>query len=682
MQAPTYPTFAKAEKILRERFGFDSFRSGQRDVIELILRTPDNAKPGIPPAKAGRSLAVFPTGAGKSLCYQLPSFLFEEGVTLVVSPLMALMKDQTDSLLRKGFAAACLDSSLSAAETRDVFKRVREGEIRLLFVSPERFKNTRFIQLLNTVRVALFAVDEAHCISEWGHSFRPDYLRLSRWADRLNCQRRLALTATATPKVCKDISAALDIPYPTALVRTPSVRPNLTIRMTDVESPRMTASLDDMMQSRLETLVSRLNEREKGPTIVYVTLQATSTKVAGMLRERGFYQATSYHAGMKQEDRKKVQDEFMENKKDGLVVATIAFGMGMDHSSIRYVYHFNMPSTLEGYVQEIGRAGRDGMPSTCEALVCINDVPILEGFILGATPSKCAVQNLVRELFRDAKVGGRIEYSTFDLCFNHDIRDNCLGQILAHLDISEEAIEESTPFFSFVDLRMYPQNQRRWPPQSSPAGKIIAISAVKKAFITVDIAQVAAEMDLEYGQVSRFCDDMVIDGYVLEAKPRKLRHRAIVKRIPEDLMAVADVLYNKLVKTQERQIGRLHEVLKFFSANECQTWRLATHLGDQVSTKKCGHCEFCLNDGVPASKIWDQVRCRVAKEIDKARWALIQLEDLPKDNPLLMARFAAGITSPVISRRFRKLRTFGSMSDHDFNVLLKEAEKECKIEYD
>ncbi|KAI0566205.1 ATP-dependent DNA helicase RecQ [Gracilaria domingensis] len=680
MGTPRNPTMADAEQLLRTRFGFDSFRNGQRDVIELVLGTPDAPKAGIPSAKAGRSLAVFPTGAGKSLCYQLPSFLFNDGLTLVVSPLMALMKDQTDALVKKGFAAACLDSSLSAVETRDVFKRVREGDVRLLFVSPERFKNTRFIQLVKTVRVALFAVDEAHCVSEWGHSFRPDYLRLSRWAARLNCQRRLALTATATPQVCADICTALDIPYPTALVRTPSIRPNLTIRITNVESPRNTSRLEDMMQSRVDMLVSRLKERPEGPTIVYVTLQATATKVAEMLRARGFYQAASYHAGMKQEDRKKTQEEFMENKKDAIVVATIAFGMGMDHSSIRYVYHLNMPKTIEGYVQEIGRAGRDGLPSICEALICIDDVPTLEGFILGETPTKDAVRKIVQELFQNAKVDGHIEFSTYDLCFNHDIRDTCLGQILAHLDISEGAIEESTPFFSFIDLRMHPADQRRWPAQNSPAGRIISISTVKKAFITVDVTKVAEEMDMEYGQVSRLCDDMVVDGYMVEAKPKKLKHRARVKRVPEDVNTVADNLYNKLVKAQQRQIGRLHEVLKFFSADECQTWRLAKHLGDEVSSTGCGHCEFCLNQGVQHTKIWDQMREREYKKLDKARWALIQLEDLPKDNPLLVARFAAGITSPVISRRFRRLRTFGSMSDHDFKVLLQAAEKECRIE--
>lgn len=436
------PTLKQAEQILRSRFGYPSFRSGQREAIELLFATGDNPRPGILPRQCGRALAVFPTGAGKSLCYQLPGLLFEDGLTLIVSPLMALMKDQTDALVKKGFCAACLDSSLTAAETRDVFNRVRSGDIRLLFVSPERFNNDRFIQLLKTVRLSLFAVDEAHCISEWGHSFRPDYLRLSRWADRLGCQRRLALTATATPRVAQDICAALEIPYPLASVRTPSVRPNLTTRVTSVQPTGSSETLESLVQSRVDLLVSRLKERDPGPTLVYVTLQATASKVAEMLRERGFFHAACYHAGMKQDERKRTQDEFMANTKDGLVVATIAFGMGMDHPSIRYVYHLNMPKSLEGYIQEIGRAGRDGLPSICEAFACIDDVPTLEAFAFGETPSREAVRNTIQELFNGAKPGGFIEYSTYDLCFGHDIRDTCMGQILAQLDVSEGCLEE------------------------------------------------------------------------------------------------------------------------------------------------------------------------------------------------------------------------------------------------
>lgn len=665
-----------ATNMLRNRFGFDDFRAGQKSVIELLLS--QHATPDIPEHQTGRALAIFPTGAGKSLCYQLPGLLFEDGLTLVVSPLMALMKDQVDSLVAKDFSAACLDSSLTAAETRDLFDRVRANDVKILFVSPERFNNDRFLRLIKSVSVSLFAVDEAHCISEWGHSFRPDYLRLSRWANRIGCKRRLALTATATPKVAEDICKSMGIPFPAGQVRTPSVRPNLTTRVTCLPPVGVTGSLEKVMENRVEVLATRLRERPPGPTIIYVTLQVTATTVAEMLRKRGFIQAASYHAGMKKEERKTTQDEFMSNKKDAIVVATIAFGMGMDHSGIRYVYHLNMPKSLEGYIQEIGRAGRDGLPSTCESLVSIDDVPTLEGFIYGGTPAKSSVDNLVKHLLKDATEGGYIEYSTYDLCFEFDIRDNCIGQLLAQLDLSENLIEESTPFYGNIACRMPPVGQRKWPAPETVQGKLLALAKIGASLVHVDVVATSKELGLEYGKISRICDDMRNEGYFTECKAAKLRHRAVVKKLPEDMAKVSARLYVLLLRSRNQQLAKLQDVFRYYSAEECQTVALAKHLGDELNISgACGHCEFCINDGRQPVTIHQDVREREERELDERRWALIQLEALPKDNPLLMARFAAGISSPIISRKYRRLKTFGTMSDHDFNVLLRAAEKEC-----
>lgn len=675
MAAP--PTMRDALSLLRDRFKHDNFRPGQAETISIILNDPRS--PDVPENLTGRALAIFPTGAGKSLCYQLPGLLLSDGLTLVVSPLMALMKDQVDALVAKGFPAACLDSSLSALETRDLFDSIRAGELQIVFVSPERFKNDRFIRLIRSVTVGLFAVDEAHCISEWGHSFRPDYLRLSRWADRLDCHRRLALTATATPQVAEDICKAMNIPFPSCQVRTPSIRPNLTTRVTSVPPTKNTSSLRDVLRSRVDLLATRLKERPPGPTIIYVTLQATSTAVAQMLQQRGFPQAACYHAGMRQDARKQAQDTFMQNKHDAIMVATIAFGMGMDHSSIRYVYHLNMPKSLEGFIQEIGRAGRDGLPSICESLVCIDDVPTLEGFIYGETPCRSSVLSLLEGLFTDAKLGSYIDYSVYDMCFEHDIRDTCVGQILAQLDISEGIIEESTPFYSFIDLRMFPLSQRKWPPKGSLADSIIKRSLIKQINIAVDVVKVANELDFQYGQISRICDDMVNDGIIQAVSSRKLRQRALVKKLPEDLDALADRLHSALMRSQKNHIKRLHKVLQYYSAKKCQTVFLAQHLGDKLDqVGPCGHCEFCIDDEQQPVRILEEVAGREEKPLDEERWAKIRMErSLPKDNPLLIARFAAGISSPIISRKFRKFPLFGSMDDHDFNVLLRAAEKFC-----
>ena len=342
-------------ELLHRHFGFSEFRAGQERVIEALLTD-------------GAALAVFPTGAGKSLCYQLPALMFE-GVTVVVSPLIALMKDQIDFLRGRGIAAARLDSTLAATESRDIYGQLEAGTLKLLYVAPERFNNERFLSLLGRTKIALFAVDEAHCISEWGHNFRPDYLKLAETARNLKVERVLALTATATPSVVQDIRAAFNIPDSGGIV-TGFYRPNLNLCLTPVRA-----------EERDALLLKRLRARKAGPTIVYVTLQKTAERVAAALTSEGF-PAEAYHAGMDDVLRADVQDRWMASDA-GIVVATIAFGMGIDKANVRYVYHYNLPKSLESYSQEIGRAGRDGAKSTVEMLACPDDVPTLENFRMG-----------------------------------------------------------------------------------------------------------------------------------------------------------------------------------------------------------------------------------------------------------------------------------------------------------
>ena len=287
---------SEARSVLRTQFGLRDFRPGQKSIIKRLLS---------PVRSQARALAIFPTGGGKSLCYQLPALLYPTGLTLVVSPLLALMKDQVDSLKSKGIPAASLDSTLTGKEAREVSNDVRSGAIKILYISPERLKNDRFARLISEIEVALFAVDEAHCMSQWGHSFRPNYLRLSRFADEFGFERRLALTATATPDVALDIANCLSIPYPQGMTRLRSVRPNLDMRCLSVPSTfkgRFEA-MDRALAPRVDALTQRLRERPPGPTIVYVTLQATATQVATMLQKRGFLSVRSYHAGMRNDER-------------------------------------------------------------------------------------------------------------------------------------------------------------------------------------------------------------------------------------------------------------------------------------------------------------------------------------------------------------------------------------------
>ena len=361
------PQQEEIERTLNDVFGFPAFRPGQARTVACLLE--------------GKSaLAVFPTGGGKSLCYQLPALLLE-GMTLVVSPLIALMKDQIDFLVGKGVRAARLDSSLSAEESRQVWDDLWQGELKLLYVAPERFASERFLQRLRRATISLMVIDEAHCISEWGHNFRPDYMKLAALARDLRAERVLTLTATATAAVAADICRGFAIGED-AYINTGFHRPNLTMRV----APCSAAERDRL-------LVERLKSRPRGAAIVYVTLQKTAERVAGRLAAEGL-DARAYHAGMEPEDRHAVQDWFM-GSPDSIVVATIAFGMGIDKSDIRYVYHYNMPKSLENYMQETGRAGRDGVASSCDLLVCPDDVSTLENFTYGDTPTEAAVRGVV-----------------------------------------------------------------------------------------------------------------------------------------------------------------------------------------------------------------------------------------------------------------------------------------------
>jgi ATP-dependent DNA helicase RecQ len=409
--------------VLRDRFGFASFRPGQQQVIEALL--------------AGRSaLAVFPTGAGKSLCYQLPALLLD-GVTVVVSPLIALMKDQIDFLAAQGVDAARLDSSLDRDETREVSQRLRAGTLKLLYVAPERFNNERFLAQLEGAKIALFAVDEAHCISEWGHNFRPDYLKLAARARELGAERVLALTATATPAVAADIRSGFGIAEDDSVV-TGFYRSNLTLLTTPV------AAAD-----RDEVIAARLSARPAGPTIVYVTLQRTALRVAELLAAAGL-PARAYHAGMTPEDRVAVQDWWSSSDRN-VVVATIAFGMGIDKADVRYVYHYNLPKSLESYSQEVGRAGRDGEPSTCELLACPDDVPTLENFAYGDTPTRGALAGLLAEILEHEE-GEQFAVSEYELSARYDVRPLVLKTVLTYLEL-DGLLRQGTPFYAGYRLR-------------------------------------------------------------------------------------------------------------------------------------------------------------------------------------------------------------------------------------
>ena len=341
-----------AQDILKQYFGYDSFRPGQDELVRAILSGRD-------------TLGIMPTGAGKSICYQVPAMLFP-GLTLVISPLISLMKDQVGALVEAGVPAACINSAMSAEEFRDALYFAGRGQYKLLYVAPERLTAPSFLEFAKRVPISMVTVDEAHCISQWGQDFRPSYLKILDFLAELP-ERPLvsAFTATATAEVRDDIVQALGLHEP--FIKTTGFdRPNLYFA---VEQPT----------SKGMKLLQLLNERKDKSGIVYCSTRKNVEEICDLLLSRGL-PATRYHAGLDPDERRENQDDFLYDRKT-IMVATNAFGMGIDKSNVSFVIHYNMPKNMESYYQEAGRAGRDGQPADCILLYSGQDVRMAEFLI-------------------------------------------------------------------------------------------------------------------------------------------------------------------------------------------------------------------------------------------------------------------------------------------------------------
>ncbi|MCZ6676570.1 MAG: RecQ family ATP-dependent DNA helicase [Candidatus Poribacteria bacterium] len=634
----------RARELLVETFGFDQFLPGQAEVIAHLL--------------AGRSaLAIFPTGGGKSLCYQLPALTFD-GVTIVISPLIALMKDQIDVLKSRGVPAERLDSTLSADETRAVMSALRSGELRLLYVAPERFSNERFLQAILHTRVSMFAIDEAHCISEWGHNFRPDYLKLARFAQACRAERLFALTATATPKVAEDICSGFGID-PECEIRTGFYRPNLTVLTTPITAA-----------DRDEALLERLKDHPAGPTIVYVTRQKTSEQVAAHLAKAGL-PAQAYHAGMKDDKRAEVQDWFMASN-DGIVVATIAFGMGIDKSDIRYIYHYNLPKSLENFSQEIGRAGRDGRTSICEMFICHNDICPLENFAYGDTPGRNAIRGLLEELF---SFSGEFDVGIHELSARHDIRHLVTRTLLVQLEL-ENYLQELTPFYSRYQfqplvssseiLSQFEGERRRF------LADVFRQAEKARIWFSIDLDKAATAINCPRDRIVRALDYLA-EKSLLEVRAEGVRNRFTMLRRPEGIEHLIDVLFQNALEREAREIARIGQALELAAHNGCQVMSLAAHFGEELP-RACGHCSWCLNGHQPATLV-----PREPAAIDPNLWQRMldawhdQAE--PIDDARALARFACGITSPRLTRTgLSRHPLFGCLAHVSFGDVHKRAQ--------
>jgi ATP-dependent DNA helicase RecQ len=634
------------ETLLRERFRLQSFRPGQYEVITALT-------------ESGAALAVFPTGGGKSLCYQLPALMFD-GVTVVISPLIALMKDQIDALQQLGVAAARLDSSLTEAEYLDVNRRLRAGTLKLLYVAPERFNNERFLEQLGQTNIALLAIDEAHCISEWGHNFRPDYLKLAVIARELGVERVLALTATATPSVVDDICASFRIPRQCAII-TGFYRPNLLLSTTPVANER-----------RDQVLLERLSQRTKGPGIVYVTLQKTAERVANILDQAGA-PARPYHAGMEDAERVAVQ-EWWKASSDAIVVATIAFGMGIDKADVRYVYHYNLPKSLENYLQEIGRAGRDGALSMVEVLGSLEDLTTLENFVYGDTPTAESLYRLISDVLN---AGPSFDLGIIELSNRYDIRPLVLRTALTHLELLG-LLKQGTPFYASYKVRplvpletimaRFAEERRQF------LQDIFANAYPGRTWYTMDLTQLTEQIGQDRQRIIRALDYLGEQG-LAEVKVSNARQRYTRLVEHPNIEDIARTLGAYFTRREAYEIARLQKVIELVSHTDCQTNLLLRYFGEERQ-RPCGHCSFCktgLSVKFPPVETLPPIA---------AVPALSGFHTLCKTHPEALghlrqqARFLCGLTSPALTRaKLSRHEHFGLLGDYRFRDVLQWCEE-------
>ncbi len=563
-------TLEHARAILRDRFGHADFRPGQQAAVESVL--------------AGRdTLVILPTGGGKSLCYQVPAMLLDR-LTIVLSPLISLMKDQVDALEARGLPATFINSSLTSSQVADRLARVQRGEIKLLYVAPERFDFGSAGERIAAVGVSLLAIDEAHCISEWGHDFRPSYRRVRDLRVRLGSPPTVALTATATPEVRRDIARVLELRSPT-VVLTGFDRPNLKWHVVRTKND---AEKDGTLASLLQ--------RHDGVAIVYAATRKTVERVAQQLSRAGIT-AAAYHAGLDDDRRKEVQNAFM-SEAVRVIVATNAFGMGIDKRNVRLVIHHAMPGSLEAYYQEAGRAGRDGGPADCFLLHAFQDRFTHEFFIKGACPDRAVVEGVYAAACREADDDGLVTADTGALAAatKGKISDREAESAVRVL-VAAGALSASTGSFARARVRLLATPERiRAELGSGDAIEVGLLRALWRASRGAVADGAIVDLDaLPPGLGGAGVAASLLDG--LQDRQFVTWSRVGAGLVVTDRRAPASrwpVDWDTLDRRRQAEFAQLEVMQKYAYTNRCRRGFVLRYFGDPAATNQCAQCDSCL----------------------------------------------------------------------------------------
>lgn len=632
-----------AHTLLKQYFGFSAFRAGQQAVVNNVLNGMSAA-------------AIFPTGSGKSLCYQLPAVALPH-LTLVVSPLLALMQDQLTYLDVRGISAASIDSTQTPEQAAVVLDGVTNGSIKVLMISVERLNNERFRRFISGIAISLLVIDEAHCISEWGHNFRPDYLKLPSYQRMLNIPQVLLLTATATSKVIEDMGRKFAI-SPENITLTGFYRSNLHLNAVGIKEA-----------DKSQFLVNWLNERQQTSGIVYVTLQKSAEIVAKYLQTNG-YSVLAYHAGMDSDVRKSIQTRFMSGDVP-IIVATIAFGMGIDKSDIRFVVHYDLPKSIENYAQEIGRAGRDGKEAECMVLANKDNLNVLENFVFGDTPELNAITRVIDEIKSVAQQSNVWELMLNQLSTSSNIRPLSLKTLLVYLEM-QGVIKPKHSYFAEYKYKLHFPLEKvlsHFDPERAHFVKAIIDTSVKaKIWHTAQLNELDAIYPNSRSRAIKALD-YLDQKQLIELQSKQLTQVYDIYTTELNVDGLAACLYQQFSIKECSEIERINFLVSFFGSHRCLSLQLAQYFSDANAVSTCGHCSVCLNHIAilpepdyltPLAEYDFQLTCGEA--ISKLQ---------RHTSAVLLTRFLCGLTTPLFTKlKMRPVKGFALFERYRFKEVM------------
>jgi len=570
--------------LLQLHFGFTKLRPGQEQVIDHVLQGHD-------------CLVIMPTGGGKSLCYQLPALLLP-GVTLVISPLIALMKDQVDRLNAIGIPATFINSSISLAETELRLDQILNNAYRLLYIAPERFHSQQFQNIIQQLKVSLVAVDEAHCISQWGHDFRPSYLQIEKFINSLGRPPILALTATATPEVRLDIIKQLSLRQSPEII-TGFGRPNLNFAVVSTADSQ-----------KKDLVLEAIQKTPAASGIVYVSTRQRADELVNFLTDYHI-SAVEYHAGLTTDERQRLQNEFMTGQAK-VIVATNAFGMGIDKADLRFVIHYDMPGTIEAYYQEAGRAGRDGQPSLCLLLHSPRDRYLQEFFITGDNPSANLILDIYEFLTTYPDDHILITYNTIKEALDLDAPDLAVGTALKVLE-KEGYLTKSYEKTSQATIKLTS------PTINLAAGQTALGSRAKKSLAiwsqlydhyarklrsgySVNLDFLANDLHCSKDSLTRLLKKLHDQSIIIYEPPFKGTEIILLKRYNRQEVTLDNqALRDKLLFAK----SKLDKMENYVYHQACRQQYILNYFGEQL-TENCGHCDWCLHGTINSRPLTGQ----------------------------------------------------------------------------